>query len=192
MAPAYTGPKKFHFFGQYFSCPFKAVWKNELAQIFRTNASRTNQAFDHALIGTWIRIYGQTNLRKAALKMISKLKWKKIFRKYEHAPVKFTLRMETLYGLCEKSDEDPGRTPMPTSCQRKETLVDAFPEDFRLAYDIFGGEYTGSFAEIGQIMEDHFDRDRESSSSPSASDLTEISESSNGSTKSDGSNSGRK
>ena len=115
-----------------------------------------------------------------------------MFRKHKHAPVKFTLRVKTLSGLCKKMGEDLDNTPMPTPRQRKETLVDAFPKDFRLAYDLRGGEYMEPFAEIGQIMEDHFDRDRESSSSPSASDLTEISESSNGSTKSDGSNSGRK
>ena len=73
--------------------------------------------------------------------MIPKLKWKKMFCKHEHAPVKFTLPMETLYGLCEKMDEDPDRTPMPTPRQRKEILVDAFPKDFRLAYDLRGGEY---------------------------------------------------
>ena len=78
MALAHTGPEKFHFFGQYCSGPFKAAWENELAQNFRTNAVRTNPVFDCALIGTWICFYGKTDLRKAALKMISKLKWKKI------------------------------------------------------------------------------------------------------------------
>ena len=34
MARAYTGPDKFHFFGQYCSGPFKAAWENELTQIF--------------------------------------------------------------------------------------------------------------------------------------------------------------
>ena len=97
--------------------------------------------------------------------MISKLKSKKVFRKHEHAPVKFRLCMETLYGLCEKMDEDPGTTPILTPRQRKETLVDAFPKDYRLAYDLSGGDHVESFAEIGQIMEDHFDRERESSSS---------------------------
>ena len=90
-----------------------------------------------------------------------------MFRKYEHAPVKLTLLMETLYGLCEKMDENPGRTPMPTanSAPKERKLVDAFPKDFRLAYDLCGVETTESFAEIGQIMEDHVDRERESSSS---------------------------
>ena len=101
-----------------------------------------------------------------------------MFRKYEHAPVKFTLCMETLYGLCEKIDEDTDRISMPTPRKREETLVDAFPKDFSLAYDLRGGEFTESFAEIGEIMEDHFDRERESSSSSSDSDSTESSESS--------------
>ena len=74
-----------------------------------------------------------------------------MFRKHEHAPVKFTLHMETLYGLCEKMDEDPGTTPMPTPRQRKETLVDAFLEAFCLAYDLRGGEYIEPFAEIERI-----------------------------------------
>ena len=77
MARANTGPEKFHFFGQYCSGLFKAAWENELDQFFCTNAVRTNPAFDRALIGTWICFYGQTELWKAALKMISKLKWKK-------------------------------------------------------------------------------------------------------------------
>ena len=51
MARAHTSPEKFHFFGQY--------W------------------FDRALIGIWICFYGQADLRKGALTMISKLKWKK-------------------------------------------------------------------------------------------------------------------
>ena len=115
-----------------------------------------------------------------------------MFRKHKHAPVKFTLRVKTLYGLCEKMGEGPDNMPMPTPRQRKETLVDAFTKDFRLAYDLLGGEYMEPFAEIGQIMEDHFDRERVSSSSSSNSDSTESSESSNGSAKSDSSNGGRK
>ena len=84
MARAYTGPEKFHFFGQYCLGPFKAVWENELAKNFRPNALHTNPAFVRALVGTWIFFYGQTDLRKTALKMISKHKWKNIFSKYEH------------------------------------------------------------------------------------------------------------
>ena len=41
------------------------------------------------------------------------------------------------------------------------------PKDYRLAYDLRGSEFIESFAEIGQIMEDHFDRERETSSSSS-------------------------
>ena len=52
---------------------------------------------------------------------------------------------------------------------------------------------TKSFAEIGQMMEDHFDRERESSSSLSDSNLMESSKSSHRSTNnSDIFNSGRK
>ena len=77
MARAYTGPEKFHLFGHYCLGPFKAAWDNELAQHFHTNAVCTNPAFDRALVGTLICFYGQTDWRKAALKMISKIKWKK-------------------------------------------------------------------------------------------------------------------
>ena len=79
-----TGLEKFHNFGQYCSGAYEATWENELAQNFRT-ILRTNPAFDRALVGTWIHVYGQVDLRKAALKMISKLKWKKVLCKYEHA-----------------------------------------------------------------------------------------------------------
>ena len=48
----YTGPEKFHNFGQYCLSVFKAAWENELAQNFRTNALRTNPVFDRALVGT--------------------------------------------------------------------------------------------------------------------------------------------
>ena len=106
--------------------------------------------------------------------------------------MKVTLCMETVYGLCEKMDKDPDSTLMPNPRQREEALVDAFPKDFRLAYDLCRGEFTESFAEIGEIMEDHFDRESESSSSSSDSDSTVSSESSNGSTKTDSSNCRRK
>ena len=116
-----------------------------------------------------------------------------MFRKHEHAPVKFTRHMETLYGLCEKMDKDPSMTPMSTPRQRKETLVNAFLKDCCLVYELRGGEYTESFAETGKIMKDHFDHERESSSSSSSSDSTESSKSSNGSTNNrDSSNSERK
>ena len=133
---------------------------NKQTQNFRTNAAHTNPASDRALVRTWICFYGQTDLRKAALKMISKLKWKHIIRKYNHVPVKFTLCVKFLYGLCEKMNEDPGTTPIPTLRQKKKQLVDTFPKDFRLVYDIYGGDFTESFAEIGHIVEDHFDRER--------------------------------
>ena len=83
--------------------------------------------------------------------------------------MKFTLCVETLYGLCDKMDEDPNTTPMPTPRQKKEQLVNACPKDFRIAYDLREGEFTESFAEVGKNMEDHFDRERETSSSSSDS-----------------------
>ena len=58
---------------------------------------------------------------------------KNIFRRYEHAPVKFTLCVETLYRLCEKMDKDLGTTSMPNLRLRKEILVDDFPKDLSLA-----------------------------------------------------------
>ena len=70
----YTGLEKFHNFGQYCLGAFKAAWENELAQNFQTNALRTNPAFDRVLAGNWTRFYGHTDLRKAVLKMILKLK----------------------------------------------------------------------------------------------------------------------
>ena len=43
MARAYTGPEKFHIFGQYCLGPFKAAWEHELAQKFCTNAVHTHK-----------------------------------------------------------------------------------------------------------------------------------------------------
>ena len=80
----YTGLEKFHNCGQHYLGVFKAAWENELVQSFCTNALRTAPAFDRALVGTWQRINGQTDLRKAALNMTSKLNWKKIFRKHKN------------------------------------------------------------------------------------------------------------
>ena len=57
MARVYTGSEKFHFFGQHCSGPFKTAWKNDLARNFRTNAVRTNPAFDRASIGIWIGFF---------------------------------------------------------------------------------------------------------------------------------------
>ena len=132
------------------------------------------------------------DLRKAGLKLVSKLKWKKI-SKFKHSPVKFTLRVETLYGILEQMDVDPGTTPMPTPRQKKEQLVDSFPKDYQLAYDLRGGEYDETFAKIGQIMEDHYDRENESDSSSSSSDSSSESEkSSDTSSGSDSSDSKKK
>jgi len=70
--------------------------------------------------------------------------------------------------------------------------------NFWLAYDLCcivlycRGEFTEYFAEIGQIMEEHFDRERESSSSSSDSESSESGKSSNSSSNSSSSNSGRK
>ena len=82
---------------------------------------------------------------------------------------------------------------MPTLRQRKETLVDAFPKDFRLAYNLRGGEYTESFAEIRQTVADHFDRERESSSISSDGESSNNSKANRSSSNnSDSSSSGRK
>ena len=53
----YTGPNKFHNFGQYCSGAFKAAWKNGLAQNFHKNALRINPAYDLELVGAWTRFY---------------------------------------------------------------------------------------------------------------------------------------
>ena len=82
----YTGPEKFHKFGQYCSGAFKPAWENEISQKFCTNATRTNPAFNRALIGTWMQFYEQTDFQKAGLKMLLKLKWRTVYPKYEHAP----------------------------------------------------------------------------------------------------------
>ena len=64
MARAYTGPEKFHFFGQYCSGSFKAALENEFDQKFCTNAVRTNLAFDRLLIVTWIRFIDKRICRR--------------------------------------------------------------------------------------------------------------------------------
>ena len=61
----------------------------------------------------------------------------------------------------------------------KEQLVDTFREDFRIAYDLCRDEYTDSFTENVQIMEDHVDRVRESSSNLSESEPPENSKTAN-------------
>ena len=105
----------------------KQFWKmsspKKIVQMYYVQIQRSIVRW---VVRTWIHFYGQTDFAEAALKMISKLKWRKVFRKYEHAPVKFALRVETLYGLCKKMDADLSTMSMPTPRQRKETLVDAF------------------------------------------------------------------
>ena len=62
------------------------------------------------------QFYGQTDLQKATLKMTSKIKWRMVYRKYKHAPVKCTLCVETLNEMLGKMDEDSGTTRlMPTN-----------------------------------------------------------------------------
>ena len=161
----YNGLDKFTHFGECLSGPFKSTWENELNANFAANHLRTNPGFRRALIGTWVRFYGQPDLRKAGLKYVSKLKWKDMYHKYSHTPVQFTQRVETLYAVLKQLDEDPGTTPMPTARQKKEYLVESFPKDYQEYYELRGGDYTESMAQIGQCMEDHFDRENESSSS---------------------------
>ena len=160
----YNGLDKFTHFGECLSGPFKSTWENELNANFAANHLRTNPGFRRALIGTWVRFYGQPDLRKAGLKYVSKLKWKDMYHKYSHTPVQFTQRVETLYAVLKQLDEDPGTTPMPTARQKKEYLVESFPKDYQEYYELRGGDYTESMAQIGQCMEDHFDRENESSS----------------------------
>ena len=94
-----------------------------------------------------------------------------MFRKHGRAPVKFTLCMETVYVRAVREDgRGPRQDAHTNSTSKEENTGRCLSEDFRLAYDLHGGEYTDSFAEIGQILEDHFDRERESSSSSSDSD----------------------
>ena len=75
---------------------------------------RTILGFRRALQATWIRFYGESDLHKGGLKLVAKLKWKKVHDKYEHTPVKYTQRVETLYALLREMDGTPGTTPMPT------------------------------------------------------------------------------
>jgi hypothetical protein len=168
-ALGYTGLQKFNHFGQYLSGAFKLAWENEVRTNYAANHQRTHPGFDRALIGTWIRFYGQQDLRKAGLKLIASLKWKKMHRKYDHTPVQFTQRIETLYAVLKRLDTDPGTTPMPTARQKKESLVESFPKDYQVYFECRGGDYSESMAEIGQMMKDHFDRENESDSDDSVS-----------------------
>ena len=160
----YNGQDKFNHFGEYLSGSFKSAWENEVHANFAANHQQTNPGFKRAIIGLWVRFYGQEDLRKAALKYLQGLKWKEIYHKYKHTPVQYTQRVETLYAVLKQLDVDPGTTPMPTARQKKECLVESFPRDYQVYYELRGGDYTESMAEIGQMMESHFDRENESSS----------------------------
>ena len=85
----YTGPNKFQHFGQYLSGTCKSAWENELRTNFSANNQRTHQGFRRALIATWSRVYGQTDLRKGGIKYLVNLKWKKMHEKYSHEPVQY-------------------------------------------------------------------------------------------------------
>lgn len=165
----YTGLQKFTAFGEYLSGTIKNAWENELQQNFSTNNTRTNPGFLRAVLATWKRFYGQQDLRKAGLKYIANLEWDQIYRKTGDTPVKFTQRVETLYAVLKELDEYPGgTTPLPTVRQRKEFLVESFPKDYQVYYEGRGGDFSESFAAIGQILQDHFNREHESDTSDSS------------------------
>ena len=115
------------------------------------------------------------------------------FLKHEHTPWNLHF-VRKLYTCCaiSRMDEDPGTTPMPTLRQKKEQLVNAFSKDLWLTWDLCGGEYTDFFAGIGQTMEDHFNRERESSSSLSDSESSDSSKLSKSSSISNSSSNGSK
>ena len=153
------------------------AWTSEVQDNFNANHLKTKPGFRRALIGTWKRFYGQPDLRKAGLKYTRGLEWEKKYDKHGHTPVQFTQRIETLYSVLKQMDEDPGVTPMPTARQKKEDLVEAFPKDYQDYYDLHQGDYTQSMAQIGQIMEDHFNRENESDSDSDSSSSDDESES---------------
>ena len=138
-ALGYNGSQKNSNYPNYLSGPMKSAWLLESAENLSRNNQRTIAGFSNALIGSWKRFYGQRDLRKAGLKLIRKLKWLNVYKKYHDTPIKFTLRVKTLYGVLDKLDQDPGLTPMPTERQRKEILVESFPRDYQQVYDLRGG-----------------------------------------------------
>jgi len=178
---------KFSNYSTYLSGAFKQSWENEIRTIYGANHQRTLPAFKRALIATWIRHYGQPDLRKAGLKLVKALKWKEKNKKYDHTPVQFTQRVETLYELLKQLDNTPGITPMPTAHQRKEYLVESFPRSYQIYFELRGNDYTQSMAEIGQLMEDKFDRDNETESDESSGSSSDDASSSSDESDSDSS-----
>ena len=160
----YTGPQKFDNYSTYLSGAFKSAWENELNADHPTGHQRTVPGFKRALRATWSRFYGETDLRKGALKMLTNLKWKKVFQRYEHTPTQFAQRVETLYALVKELDEDPGITPMPTLRMQNEDLVESFPKDYQTYFEVRSGDYTLQMSAVGQLLEDHYDREKEESS----------------------------
>lgn len=181
----YNGQTKFSNFGQYLSGQLKATWESELQDNYATNNLRTNAQFLPAIRATWLRFYGQPDLRKGGLKYTRGLEWESKHEKYGHTPVQFTQRIVTLYSVLKQMDADPGTTPMPTDRQQKEDLVESFPKEYQEYYDLRGGDYTETMAEIGQIMEDHYNRKHESDSDSDSSSSDEDSDSESSASSSD-------
>ena len=170
----YTGQQKFENYGKYLSGAIKTTWELVLADDFPNAGHRTHPGFKRALIAVWKRFYGQQDLREACLKMISKLEWKKIHKKYGDKPAKYTQRVENLYTIISQLNITPGTTPMPTTRQKNKQLVESFPKDYRLYFVLRGGDYTQPMNAIGRVMAEKYDRDKDSDSdasdSPSSSD----------------------
>ena len=167
----YTGQQKFENYGKYLSRTIKTTWQLVLVDDFLNDGRRTHPGFKCALTGVLKRFYDQQDLCEACLKMISKLEWKKIHKKYGDEPAKHTQRVENLCTLTSKLDIDPGTTPMPTTGQKNKQLVESFPRDYRLYFVLRGGDFAQPMNAIGRVMAEKYDREKESDSiSPSSAD----------------------
>ena len=63
----YTGPEKFSHYRTYLSRAFKLAWENELNDNYQNANQRIILGFCRALQATWIRFYGESDLRKGGL-----------------------------------------------------------------------------------------------------------------------------
>lgn len=109
--------------------------------------------------------------------MIKKLSWEKANEKYGHTPTKYTQRVASLFALLRELDSNTGTTPMPTLHQKNEDLVESFPKGYQTYFELVrGNDYTLPMSTIGQLLEDHFDRENDDSDDSGDDDSDDISD----------------
>ena len=96
------------------------------------------------------------------------IEWKKIYKKYGHTPATYlsihNALKRVIYALTYwKFRYQSGYIQvqrMPTTRQKNKELVESFPKEYRLYFDLQrGGDVNQPMNEVGRVMAKKFDRE---------------------------------